>query len=103
MRPCRQLVEQEITDRVWKRVELKRILEVIEYESLAVEIEENLREDREVREAGLAMMQELVRKRLEKLDELKKIWKKKMAYHQYNPCRGSKHSATASDQDVISE
>ena len=58
MKPCRQLVEQDLTNRVRKRVEHKRILKVIEYESLAGEIENSLREAREVREAELAMMQE---------------------------------------------
>ena len=46
MKPCRQLVEQDLTNRVWKRVEHKRILKVIEYESLAGEIENSLREAR---------------------------------------------------------
>ena len=79
MRPCRQLVEQDLTDRVWKRVEHNRILLVIEYESLAGEVEQSLREAREVKEAVLAMMkeEEMVKKRLEKLEELRKLWKKK--------------------------
>ena len=58
MKPCRQLVEQDLTNRVRKRVEHKRILKVIEYESLAREIEDSLWEAREVGEAELAMMQE---------------------------------------------
>ena len=79
MRPCRQLVEQDLTDRVWKRVEHRRILMVIEYESLGIEIEQSLREAREVKEAEMAMMkeEEMVKKRLEKLEELRKLWKKK--------------------------